>query len=232
MASGCLLRLACLSASLCLSQTLVSAANQSQLQHALCLETAASVRSNLSDAMWPGLEQCFAISSPQSQLQQALCLETAASMVSNLSDMMLSYPGMECEMLYPLSRANSARSAPAPTEGQDARRAVAQGRSEKAPAPGADASKTGQCICSPTLCSVLCPPCMQARLALGITCICAMLACILQARSFACIDLEQAITFRKPLACCRCKARSTSHYGEHCQTPNLTLWLSCICMCC
>lgn len=114
------------------------AANQTPLQHALCLETSASVRSNLSECLWPGLEQCFAINSPPSKLQQALCLETAASVISNLSDMMLSYPGMESELLYPLSRAASLRSAPAgqaangPGQGKS-ETASEQGKSGKAP---------------------------------------------------------------------------------------------------
>lgn len=108
------------------------AANQSPLQHALCLETSASVRSNLSECLWPGLEQCFAINSPPTRMQQALCLETAASVISNLSDMMLSYPGMESELLYPLSRATSLLPAPAGASGT----APGQGKPEKAPEPG------------------------------------------------------------------------------------------------
>lgn len=51
-------------------------------------------------------------------------------MISNLSDMMLSYPGMEAELLYPLSRAASMQAAPA---GHPAPR---QGTPEKAPAAG------------------------------------------------------------------------------------------------
>ena len=86
------------------------------------------MRSNLSECLWPGLEQCFAINSSPSRLQQALCLETAASVISNLSDMMLSYPGMEAELLYPLSRAASMQAAPAGDH------APGQGKPEKAPA--------------------------------------------------------------------------------------------------
>ena len=70
---------------------------QSRLNQALCLETSYSVRSSASDCMWPGLEQCFEMSSnpSSSRLHDALCLETAASFSSNFSD--CDWPGLEAD---------------------------------------------------------------------------------------------------------------------------------------
>lgn len=69
----------------------------SRLHQALCLETSYSVRSNASDSMWPGMEQCFDMRSrpSSSRLHEALCLETAPSFSSNYSD--CDWPGLEAD---------------------------------------------------------------------------------------------------------------------------------------
>ena len=46
-------------------------AAQAQLRPALCLDTAYSARSNMSDCEWPGMEQCFECASPSSGPRQA-----------------------------------------------------------------------------------------------------------------------------------------------------------------
>lgn len=70
---------------------------QSRLHQALCLETSYSIRSNASDSMWPGLEQCLEMSSnpSHSRLCQALCLESAPSVSSHYSD--CDWPGLEAD---------------------------------------------------------------------------------------------------------------------------------------